>query len=62
MRGGKHIVFNFWPFNLPNEVPEGSVPLEVTHHIEGGILSGYRWIPNDQPDWSKDHSGDFPLI
>jgi hypothetical protein len=55
-------VFNFWPFNLPNEVPAGSVPLEVTHHIEGGILSGYRWIPNDQPDWSKDHSGDFPLI
>lgn len=30
-------------------------PIEVTHHIEGGLFSGYEWVPNDAPDYSKDY-------
>lgn len=30
-------------------------PIEVTHHIEGNILSGYEWVPNTEPDHSKDY-------
>lgn len=30
-------------------------PIEVTHHIEGNIFTGYEWVENAQPDPSKDY-------
>lgn len=44
----------FW--NAPNWVDaQNGTPIEVTHHLEGSLLGGYEWVPNDAPDPSKDY-------
>jgi hypothetical protein len=53
---------DFW--NAWNYVDaKTGVPIEVTHHIEGGLFSGYEWVPNAEPDYSKDYRPhDYPLL
>ena len=52
----------FWP--APNWIgANDGIPIEVTHHVEGNILTGYKWVPNDAPDHSKDYRPyDGPLF
>ncbi|MGH7743229.1 MAG: hypothetical protein ACREQ5_00200 [Candidatus Dormibacteria bacterium] len=53
---------DFW--DSPNYVDSGDgTPIEVTHHIEGNIFSGYQWMPNAERDDSKDYRPhDYPLF
>lgn len=30
-------------------------PIEVTHELKGNLLTGYEWVPREQPDLSKDY-------
>lgn len=30
-------------------------PIEVTHELKGNLMSGYEWVPREEPDTSKDY-------
>lgn len=45
---------DFWECANWVDANDGT-PIEVTHHIEGNIFTGYRWVPNAVPDYSKDY-------